>query len=1408
MAAENEPAAETEAAAQRLAELCDKPVEVLAEADETTKVVALPSGDFSMETYLEPQRIERDDRWIAVDTNLERGADGRFRPRAAADVSFSAGGAGPLATYREGGADFTLTWPAPLPAGVVSGDSVTYPEVHPGADLVVRAVPGGFSHVLVVKNAEAAANPEVRETAYTVGGSATVTETNGEIVVKGPAGVIAGAPPAMAWDSTRQVREPRTAELRRLEPGGLAPLRVAEPSTAKAPSEFARRSGLDVRITGKKLAVSVDEDLLSAQSTFPVYIDPTYSKYYAKWIPVNDSRPDTKWVSGNSWPREVIRIGSNYESTGDIWRAHMQFDISTLKGKRLVKTPSVDAYLTHSAWCAGESLALWQTNAIDGNTPTWNGMKGKWLHGKALHTKTVKVNSGCSGQKPAWVKFNASGVKTHVQRHADANYNSITFGLRVPTESGGHWVKAERGKIKLVAEYQSKPTSPTPVRTSPGGNCAASPGPWINDSTPALYAKATDADNSVRLVFDVNGPTVPADYTSAAVASGKEANWTTPVLKDGSYNWKVYATDGTDKTGWSKTCYFRQDHTPPTLPVITRKAGTPAPELGKPVTLTFSSTDALSGVGRFDYGIGVDAKSSNVNASSGKAEVTFTADSGRTQIYVWARDNALNYSSRAIYNIFTGRVTPIEPMAVWRMTSNLRDDSGTIDDEGNTDESATQKDLRWTVAATPTYSADRLNRGSTALNLTGTGCATTIPVVRSDAPFTAAAWVKLTSKAAGSNRTVLAIAGANAPAFVLSYHQATDRWETAVTNADSATVTWTIARGTTSPPLNGWQHVAATVDPVGKTLRLYVDGQVQATTAIDALPWRGAARTLVGCGGTATVTNAQLIGAVDHVAVWSGLLSDAQISAARDELPAAGLAAAWKLRGTGDDASDHGHQLTVPAPAVPPTPEPTPEPEITDDPAPEPDPSGTPMPEPTPDPTETGDPNEPEPTGSPEVPEETEEPAPDPTEEPTPDPTPAPTVPMEWTDDAYGRPESAWYVSGDRCATTQHNVIRSDESFTLAVWARLDDASAMNQTIIGTDGNRVSGWFLGARANGQGVPFWSLMMKASDLETSASEWVGGTTDAFAATVGKWTHLTATYNATTKTMALFVNGVKVGSAVRSTGANWSASGAFSLGCAKYAGAHSDFFRGAITDVKVWRGALTDAGAAAVKNANPPVTVEGWYPLEGPGAEEPTNLDDRSGNSRHLTMAAGVPHWERDRFASRNGALGLALDEGSCAESATPVVRANESFSVAAWVSLDDLTGNRTILSQSGSVRHRFLIEYVAGADRLRVVMVGGDQAGAPATEVRSLAAPVPGTWTHVAAVYNAVTNELSLYVDGEPQGEGAAVAGPLWPGSSPLRVGCAALNSGARSNYLGGLVDDVRVWTSTVDPDLFGTFAHS
>ncbi|HEX5540750.1 MAG TPA: hypothetical protein VFX60_04205 [Micromonospora sp.] len=152
-----------------------------------------------------------------IDTTLVVGADGLVRPVAStADVVFSPGGAGPFATMTGAGATFSLAWPVALPQGVIDEDTITYPEVHPGVDLVVRAERGGFSHLLVVKTAEAAQNPAVRSAEYLVGGTAEVTEADGGLTISGPDGLLAAAPPAMAWDSA-----PPQGELQEVESSGL-----------------------------------------------------------------------------------------------------------------------------------------------------------------------------------------------------------------------------------------------------------------------------------------------------------------------------------------------------------------------------------------------------------------------------------------------------------------------------------------------------------------------------------------------------------------------------------------------------------------------------------------------------------------------------------------------------------------------------------------------------------------------------------------------------------------------------------------------------------------------------------------------------------------------------------------------------------------------------------------------------------------------------------------------------------------------------------------------------------------------------------------------------------------------------------------------------------------------------------
>ncbi|MBQ1051319.1 LamG domain-containing protein [Micromonospora sp. C51] len=1290
-----------EHAAQALAEKCESPVEVLEAASETTKVFAQPSGDFAFESWAEPQWTRQDGNWTEIDTTLTVGHDGLVRPVAStADVVFSPGGKGAFATMTGGGASFSLGWPDPLPQGVIAGDSITYLNVYPDVDLVVRAERGGFSHLLVVKSAAAAANPLVRETRYIVGGSATVSVVGGGVTVSGPEGLLAAAPPARAWDSTLEGAGARAGFLADGAPSDLKPNR----STVRGPADSARTAPVDVEVSEGLLSVSADPDLLDA-GKFPIFIDPTYDKKWASWAPVNDSRPSTQWTSGTSWPREVARVGSNYDDHGDIWRSHFYFDTSALAGKRLTGTASLDAYVVHTADCDGELISVWQTNSLAANTPTWNGMKDKWLHDGALQTKRGKANARC-GQDANWMNFNGSQIGHHVQRHADENYTSITFGLRMTTESGGRWAKFDPAHVKLKTDYQHKPHSPVAIRTAPGGACAkTSPGPWITDRTPTLYGKAGDGDGTVRIRFDLNGPTSPAEHTTGSSTAGAERSWPLSTsLAEGSYNWRIRGTDGVDDTDWTSLCYFRLDHTPPTAPVVTRTSGTPVE--GQPVTLSFTSSDTRSGMKQFAYGIGVDAQQT-FKASTGTTTVTFTPEVGRTVVYVWAQDIAGNYSTRTAYNFFTGRITEAQSQGAWRFDGDALDDSG----QGH--------DL--TVGSGVGYGSDRKGNANAALTFDGTGCGETTPVIRTDAEYTVAGWVKLTDKSA--NRALVTQAGTTRPSFYLQYHAASDRWELAMTSGDVGTPTWAYIQAGVAPPQSVWQHVAATVDPVARVMRLYVGGQLAAEGHIPFVPWNAQSKFMVGCAASTSDQWHQMRGSIDHLGVWQGLLSEAEIARAATELPA-GEVGTWQLHGGGIESTGRSSALLLPE-------------------------------------TET------------------------------------------WVDDQFGRTESAVELSGTQCARTEQPVLRTDESFTIATWVKLATIGTGNQTLVGQDGVRVSGWYLGTR-HVNGVPYWTLMMKDSDDEHSTSRWTASPTP-IAADVGKWTHLLGSYDASAQRMSLYVNGLLVHSIIRPV-SPWQANGAMTVGCALHTGVHTDYTAGAtISEIRAWRGVLSAVEVLAVHGGNPEVKLEGMWPLDGPASDTPTYLTDWSGNGRDLTIT-GPYAWARDRGFGRDGALGLELTGDSCAESTGPVVRTDASFTVAAWVLLEQTTDHHTVLSQVGNVHGGFFLKYNPTQDRWHFgIPSTGDSTSAIWHTAESQQPPELGKWTHLAGVYDVAAGELRLYVDGELQGEADGPSAP-WMAAGPTLIGCNGAADGRRWAPLGGVVDDVRIWTSTVDPDRIADLA--
>ncbi|MFL5993860.1 MAG: LamG domain-containing protein, partial [Streptomyces sp.] len=146
--------------AQARAKKSGKTVEIQSLRDERSTTVANPDGTFTTKQYVQPVRTRKDGKWTDIDTTLVKLKNGTLAPRAATTaMSFSGGGDTTFAQIEKDGHALSLDWPSKLPKPKIDGSTATYGNVLDGVDLKVTASAEGFSHILVVKNAEAAANP-------------------------------------------------------------------------------------------------------------------------------------------------------------------------------------------------------------------------------------------------------------------------------------------------------------------------------------------------------------------------------------------------------------------------------------------------------------------------------------------------------------------------------------------------------------------------------------------------------------------------------------------------------------------------------------------------------------------------------------------------------------------------------------------------------------------------------------------------------------------------------------------------------------------------------------------------------------------------------------------------------------------------------------------------------------------------------------------------------------------------------------------------------------------------------------------------------------------------------------------------------------------------------------------------
>ena len=160
-------------------------------------------------------------------------------------------------------------------------------------------------------------------------------------------------------------------------------------------------------------------------------------------------------------------------------------------------------------------------------------------------------------------------------------------------------------------------------------------------------------------------------------------------------------------------------------------------------------------------------------------------------------------------------------------------------------------------------------------------------------------------------------------------------------------------------------------------------------------------------------------------------------------------------------------------------------------------------------------------------------------------------------------------------------VVDTTQSYTVMGWVNFNTLTGY-QTFLSIDGTQVSGFFLQLRGDTGKIAFATLPSDAPGTPIIAGALAAPNT-------GQWYHAAGVYDATAKTISLYINGVLQQTTPYT--AAWKATGHTEIGRGKYGGNPADFTSAKIDDVRFYNSALPAAAIQAIAQANlPPPTLQ--------------------------------------------------------------------------------------------------------------------------------------------------------------------------------------------------------------------------
>jgi RHS repeat-associated protein len=308
-------------------------------------------------------------------------------------------------------------------------------------------------------------------------------------------------------------------------------------------------------------------------------------------------------------------------------------------------------------------------------------------------------------------------------------------------------------------------------------------------------------------------------------------------------------------------------------------------------------------------------------------------------------------------------------------------------------------------------------------------------------------------------------------------------------------------------------------------------------------------------------------------------------------------------------------------------------------------------------------------------------------------------------------------------------------------------------------------------STGMAVGKGSFFQLGTKLNTNLNPFASvGTAGSTATTptlpLNTWSHLAMTWDQSTTSMKVYVNGQFVQTV------NAPFPGSFS-GVLRIGALGTGFFAGAIDEVKIYKRVLTQAEIAVDQNV-PVNTAATSDPSVALGLEENVGnlVADSSGNHRDVTLT-GTNLWIAGKFGSGvwlNGTNYGSITDPGIATSTTGIT-------LSSWI-------------KTGTIQTvPFLGATTFGLYSQRNSTVGpGVCVGASCW---SAGTGANGVWTHLTATYDKVTGNLRLYVNGTLTVNATIATGAnLLPGGV-VSIGRDSVNGQAA--FSGGYVDEIRAY---------------